>query len=158
LENKHKPRIAVGIPSPAAVWKEGEIYMNLNKTIFNYSLASVLAFAFDKLYSLFGHGVTSSWMSNMFLYLLGLGVGVYTLLKVFVPDIVTSKNYRLFYNTYNSGVALLINGMLLMGILEVAGGSSQIAPWFLYIGSAFIAAGIVKFFMLLIGKKRVAVR
>lgn len=116
--------------------------MNLNKTIFNYALAALLAFGFDKLYSLFGHGVTSSWMSNMFLYLLGLGVGVFTLLKVFIPDIVLSKNYRLAYNIYNSGVALLINGMLLTGILEIAGGTSHVVPFFLYAGIGFVAAGI----------------
>lgn len=117
--------------------------MNLNKTVFNFSLLSLAAFAFDKIYSFFGHGVTSPWLSNMFGFLLGLGVVVFLLLKVFYPGIVKVKGYRLFYNIYNSGVAVLINGMMLKGILEIAGATSVYVQWFLYTGSGLIATGIV---------------
>lgn len=82
-------------------------------------------------------------MSNMYLYLLGFGVLVFSLFRIFIPNIVSRKGYRLFYNTYNSGVATLINGILLNGILEIAGATSQIVPWFLYIGSGLITAAAI---------------
>jgi uncharacterized membrane protein len=106
--------------------------MKLNKTIINYLILTVAAIIFDKVYALFGHGVRSPWMSNMYLYLLGLGALVFTLFKLFIPNIMSCKGYRLFYNVYNSGVAILLNGMLLKGIFKIAGSSSQIVPWFLY--------------------------
>lgn len=87
-------------------------------------------------------------MTNLYLCLLGLGVLVYLLLGIFIPDIVTRKGYRMFYNTYNTGIAVLINGMLLNGILEIAGSTSQYVPWFLYIGGGFLILATVMFFRL----------
>lgn len=127
--------------------------MNLNKTIRNYAFITTGAFLFNKIYALFGHGVTSPWMSNMYLYLLGLGVAVFALIRIFTPGIASCREYRLFFNTYNSGIALLINGMLLYGILDIAGGTSQIVPWFLYIGGAMIAAATVMLIKLLSEKQ-----
>jgi Protein of unknown function (DUF2871). len=121
--------------------------MKLNKTIMNYVILAIAAFAFNNIYSLFGHGVTSSWMSNMYLYLLGLGALVFLLIKLFIPNIIQCKGYRLFYNIYNSGVAVLINGMLLKGILDIAGSTSYIVPWFLYVGCGLIVLAAIIFFL-----------
>lgn len=128
--------------------------MKINKTIFIYFLLAITAFLLDKIYALFGHGVTSPWMSNMYLYLLGFGVFVFLLFRIFIPDIVSRKGYRLFYNTYNSGIAVLMNGMLLYGILEIAGGTSQIVPWFLYVGCGLIAVAVVLFCIIVSRKAR----
>jgi hypothetical protein len=129
--------------------------MSLDKTIRNYAFITAGAFLFDKIYALFGHGVSSPWMSNMYLYLLVLGVAVFALLRIFTPDIASRKGCRLFFNLYNSGLAALINGMLLYGILDIAGGTSQIVPWFLYIGSALMAAAAVLFVKILaVGHRR----
>jgi len=129
--------------------------MKLNRTIITYIILTIGALLFDRTYSLFAHGVSSPWMSNMYLYLLGLGVLVFLLFKIFVPDIVTQKGYRLFFNTYNSGIAVLITGMLQKGILDIAGSSSQFVPWFFYTAYVFIAAAIVMFFALI---RRIALK
>lgn len=120
--------------------------MKLNKTIINYGLIAAGAFLFSKIYSHFGHGVASPWMSNLYLCFLGLGVLVFLLFRIFIPGIVNRKGYRLFYNTYNSAIAFLADGMLLRDILEIAGGTSAIVPWFLYIGCGLIAASGVLFY------------
>ena len=71
--------------------------MNLNKTILSYTFLTIGIFLFDKIYAIFGHGVTSHWMSNAYLYLLGLGVFVFVLFRIFMPDIVNIKGYPLFF-------------------------------------------------------------
>ena len=98
---------------------------------------------------LFGHGVPSSWMSNAYLYVLGLGVFVFILLKILIPEIVQQKGYSFFHQIYGSGIAILINGMLLRGILEIAGGSSAYVSWFFFVGWGFIALGVVLFLKML---------
>jgi len=119
--------------------------MKLNRTITNYIILTVGAFLFNKIYALFGHGVTSPWMTNLYLFFLVLGVLVFSLFRIFVPDIISHKGYRLFFNTYNSGIAVFANGMLLYGILEIAGGTSQIVPWFLYIGCGLLTIAVFMF-------------
>lgn len=126
--------------------------MNLNRTIINYLMLAVFAFVFDKIYAIFGHGVASPWMSDMYLFLLGSGTFAFLLIRIFIPDIVSHKGYRLFYNIYNSGIAMFTNGMLLYGILEIAGGTSNIVPWFLYTGSGLIAIAVVMFCRVAAGK------
>ena len=126
--------------------------MKLNKTILNYSLFTIGTFLFAKIYLLFGHGVTSLWMSHAYLYILGLGVFVFILIKVLTPEIVRQKDFRMFYPIYNSGVAILINGMLLRGILEIAGGSSAYVAWFFFVGWGCIAIGVVLFLKMLISR------
>ena len=127
--------------------------MNLNKTIITYFFSAMGVFLFAKIYMLFGHGVTSLWMSNAYLYLLGLGAFVFISLKIFFPEIVLYKGYRLFCQTYNSGIAILINGMLLYGILEIAGGTSGYISWFFGVGIGLMAMGAVLFVKMKITRK-----
>lgn len=124
--------------------------MKLNKTIITYSLLTIGIYLFARIYQLFGHGVTSPWMSNAYPYVLGLGVLVFTLLQIAIPQIVQQKGYRLFYQIYNSGVAILINGMLLRGILEIAGSSSAYVPWFFLVGWGLIGIGTVLLLKMLV--------
>jgi len=119
--------------------------MKIRKTIIAYLLFTIGVFIFNKIYALFGHGVTSRWMSNAYLYLLGFGVCTFSIIKMFSPKIEEHKRFSLFYITYNSGVAILINGMLLLGILEIAGGASPFAMWYLYIGYGSITAAVIMF-------------
>ncbi len=93
-------------------------------------------------------------MANAYLYLLGLGALVFVLFRIFIPDIVTFKGYPFFFRTYNSGIAILINGMLLYGIIEIAGGTSSIVAWFLYIGSGVIVIAGLILIKLFLGKLR----
>lgn len=126
--------------------------MNLNKTIIRYVLSAIGVFLFAKIYTLFGHGVTSLWMSNAYLYLLGMGAFVFILLKIILPDIEQYKGYGPFCQSYNSGIAILINGMLLNGILEIAGGTSLYVSWFFVAGISLMAIGLVLFIKMMISK------
>ena len=128
--------------------------MKLNKTIITYIFITIGVFLFDKIYSLFGHGITSNWMSNAYLYVLWLGVLVFLLFRVFLPDIVNDKGYPLFFRMHNSGIAILINGMLLYGIIEIAGGSSAFVSWFLVAGSGLIGFAAVLAAIMFIRKTR----
>ncbi len=124
--------------------------MKLKNTIITYSLFTIGIYLFAKMYELFGHGVTSLWMSNAYLYLLGLGVFAFVLIKMSIPEIVQQRGFRPFYQIYNSGIAILINGMLLRGILEIAGGSSAYVSWFLFVGWGLIGIGVVLFLKMLV--------
>jgi len=124
--------------------------MKIKKMIIKYLFASLGVFLFARIYTLFGHGVTSSSMSNAFLLSLGLGAFVFCLLKLNLPDIVQYKGYWQFCQIYNSGIAILINGMLLKGILEIAGGTSAFISWFFVIGIGLMGIGIMLFIRMLI--------
>jgi hypothetical protein len=124
--------------------------MKIRKTIIAYLFFTIGVFIFNKIYAIFGHGVSSHWMSNAYLYLLGLGVGAFAGIEIFTPSIEQDERFPLFYNTYNTGVAILINGMLLLGIIEIAGGTSPFAMWYLYIGYGVIAAAIAIFIFIIL--------
>jgi len=115
----------------------------LNKTVVVYTFLAVFAVIFTKIYGLFGHGVTSLWMSNMYLVLVGGGAVIFLTIKGLAVDITDCTMFRLFYNIYNSGIAIIVNGMLLKGILEIAGATSGIVVWFLYVGTAFIVCAVL---------------
>ena len=67
-----------------------------------------------------------------------------------MPDIVQYKGYWQFCQIYNSGIAILINGMLLKGILEIAGGTSAFISWFFVIGIGLMGIGIMLFIRMMI--------
>jgi len=115
----------------------------LNKTVAVYTFLAVFAVVFTKIYGLFGHGVTSLWMSKMYLVLVGGGAVVFLAIKGLAADITECGMFRLFYNIYNSGIAIMVNGMLIKGILEIAGATSGVVVWFLYIGVAFIICALI---------------
>lgn len=94
------------------------------KTIVIFVISTIFAFIFNKVYGIFGHGVTSPYMTYMFLYPLVGGVLFYGIIMLFIPSIVNKKKYRFFYNIYNSGIAILTVGSLLRGVMEIAGTSS----------------------------------
>lgn len=91
------------------------------KTIVIFSIMTIFTFIFDKVYGIFGHGVTSPYMTYMFLYPLLGSVLFYGIIMLLIPSIVNKKRYRFFYNIYNSGIAVLTVGSFLRGIMEIAG-------------------------------------
>lgn len=91
------------------------------KTIVIFSIMTIFTFIFDKVYGIFGHGVTSPYMTYMFLYPLLGGVLFYGIIMLLIPSIVNKKRYRFFYNIYNSGIAVLTVGSFLRGIMEITG-------------------------------------
>lgn len=115
----------------------------IKKTIFVYLALSFAAIAVDNIYAIFGHGVRSSAMTWMFLYPLIGGALLYFLILLLIPWINRFAGYRLFYNTYNSGIALLTVGSFLKGILNIAGSSSPYTGLFQTVGWLFISCGLI---------------
>ena len=113
------------------------------KTVFVYLAAAVLCLFFNSVYALFGHGVRSGSMTQMFLYPLIGGALVFWMLR-FLPNLGYSANYRLFFNCHNAGIATLVAFSLMTGVFETAGTASDeplifsIAGWAL-IGIGFLA-------------------
>lgn len=104
------------------------------KTIVIFIMITIFTFIFNKVYGIFGHGVTSPYMTYMFLYPLVGGVLFYGIVMLFIPSIVNKKKYRFFYNIYNSGIAILTVGSLLRGVMEIAGTSSFYLIFYTLIG------------------------
>ncbi len=127
---------------------------HFNKTITIYIMITFFLFIFNYIYGLFGHGVSSKSMSNMYLVSLFLGVLFFSLIKIILPKINLQIKYRLFYNIHNSSVALLVNGLMLTGIIEIAGGSSYLISWFFYIGCFLLIISIIMFISMLHSLKR----
>lgn len=111
-----------------------------------YLEAAALCILFDRVYALFGHGVSSAAMTFMFLYpLLGgaLPFGVCWAAKLHIARPVRCR--RLLFNTYNSGVAALTVASALTGVFEIAGTSSPYTVWLTAAGAALCAFGAIGF-------------
>ena len=115
------------------------------KTMIVYLGVSAFCFLFSSVYSLYGHGVRSASLSLMFLYPLLGGALVFLPLWVFGPLPDEIPHCRLFYNLYNSGVAALILGSALRGVLEIAGTSSPYTVFFPVAGWLFAGIGALGF-------------
>ena len=120
------------------------------KTAISYGAVTISCILFAKIYGLFGHGVTSSAMSLMFLFPLLGGLLPFLLLWLIGLPKMQDENadparlanqYRFFYNSYNSGVATLTVGSLLSGILEIAGTASPYLIAFTIGGWLMLAIG-----------------
>jgi hypothetical protein len=115
----------------------------VRRTILVYLSITVFCVVFDKVYALFGHGVSSDSMTLMFLYPFLGGVLPFTLLFLFIPQADQVKWYRFLYNAYNSGIATLTIGSLLDGIFEIAGTSSPYLLGFAVCGWSMTAIGLL---------------
>jgi hypothetical protein len=115
----------------------------VRKTIWVYLIMTILMIVINKVYGLFGHGVHSAAMTWMFLYPLLGGVLLFFLLDRLLPEQVTRfSGYRLFYNSYNSGIATLTVGSFLKGVFAIAGTDSAYLAGFYVAGGLFIAGGL----------------
>ena len=110
---------------------------NFTKTIVTYLILSVLAIVVNKVYGMFGHGVSSKAMTWMFLYPLIGGTLFYLAINGFANKISRFSGYRLAYNIYNSGIATLTFGSFLKGIIQIAGASSPYIVFYYVVGGLF---------------------
>lgn len=96
----------------------------------------------EKIYVLFGHGVTSPAMTWMFLFPLAGGLLIYLVNRAKV-DIEDAERLRSFSNLYHSGIATLTVGSFLKGVLEIAGTDSVYLLYFYIVGFGMVLLGIV---------------
>lgn len=114
------------------------------KTFLVYLALSAFCIVFDQVYALFGHGVRSASMTYMFLYPLTGGAVPFLLLWIGSPKR-EIPGFRLLYNIYNSGIAMLTLQSLLTGIMEIAGTSSPYNILFTICGSILVFAGFAAY-------------
>lgn len=120
-----------------------DIRSKSNKTIIVYLAVSIFLIIVNKVYAIFGHGVSSGYMTWMFLYTLLGGSVFYLLIGLLQPELVKYSGYRAFYNLYNSGIALMTVGSFMKGVFEIAGTDSPFVAYYFMIGFLFITAGFV---------------
>lgn len=121
------------------------------KTWAAYLLLSAFCILFDRVYALYGHGVSSPFMSLMFLYPLLMGFVPFAALCFLFREFAQARHYRFYYNAYNSGIASITVASLLNGIFEIAGTDSPyvvlltLTGWAMAIfGACGMISGIVR--------------
>lgn len=92
------------------------------------------------IYSFFSHGVSSPFMTWMFLVPLLLGALPGFLWAKLQPCPETVR-VRMGGSLYAGGMAALVNGMMLRGILDIAGTSSPYIPVFWGLGGLLMVVG-----------------
>jgi hypothetical protein len=125
------------------------------KTAIVYIAVAAFCVIFDRVYTLFGHGVTSAAMDCMFLYPLVGGALPYLILWQWAPFADQTAHFRLYCNTHNSGIAALTTGSALIGVFEIAGTSSDYTIAFFILGWTLFAVGLLGYAFTLI-RRRVA--
>lgn len=126
------------------------------KTAIIFLAVSVFCIVFNKIYAVFGHGVSSDSMTFMFLYPLLCGALPFLLIWFAGPQPDTVAFYRFSYNIFNSGIALLTVGSLLNGIFEIAGTSSVYLIVFTVFGWTFLSVGIIVYMVNLFRRHQTA--
>ena len=114
--------------------------MNTNGTVKVYIFTTLFCIVFNYVYSLFGHGVSSPFMSYAFVFSLMLGVGGF--LAVGWLNVAN----RMAFNLYNAGIATLTVGSLLQGIIDIAGADTAYPVYYFLVGSVFVVVGGLMYF------------
>ena len=97
---------------------------------------------FHLVYAHFSHGVDSLAMQLMYLTVLIFGATFYALLGVLKPQLHALSGYRLFTNLYNMGLAAVVFGQLIQGIVEIAGTGSGFVRYYYVLGITGMSLGI----------------
>lgn len=109
-------------------------------TVKTYIFATLFCIVFNTVYSLFGHGVTSPFMSYAYVFSLVLGVGGFILVGQLHLE------NRVAFNLYNAGIATLTVGSLLRGIIDIAGADTIYPVYYFVVGAGLVAVGGVMYF------------
>ena len=105
-----------------------------------YVFTTLLCFVFNYIYSLFGHGVSSPFMSYAFIFSLVLGVVGFSVIGWLKVE------NRIAFNLTNAGIATLIVGSILRGIIDIAGADTTYPIYYFFVGTIFVAAGGLMYF------------
>jgi hypothetical protein len=109
---------------------------------------SIFTWLFNFIYQLFAHGVKSNYHASMWIVMLG-GAIFYLLLNQ-IPDIRHRRFYSLFTKVLNTSVAFLIVGMILRGIIDIAGSASNYIVWYFNISLVGFVVSILLFVLMLL--------
>ncbi len=104
--------------------------------------AGIAAFCvvFCLIYEQFSFGEHSDAMRRMFLVPLLGGVLPFALLAA--SDLLSGLS-RVAFNLWNSGIAVLVSGCLITGIIEISGRVSDYSLYYWIAGGVFLAAAVV---------------
>lgn len=114
--------------------------MNTKITVKIYVFTTLFCIAFNYIYSLFGHGVSSPFMSYAFVFSLVLGV------VGFVGIGRLNLDNRVAFNLYNAGIATLTVGSILRGIIDIAGADTTYPIYYFCVGTILVATGGLLYF------------
>lgn len=114
--------------------------MSTQKTAVIYLFTTLFCIALNYVYSLFGHGVSSPFMSYAFVFSLVLGVVGFILLGWLDLD------NRVAFNLYNAGIATLTAGSILRGIIDIAGADTTYPVYYFFVGTVFVVVGGLMYF------------
>jgi hypothetical protein len=109
--------------------------MNTKTTVKIYVFTILFCIVFNYIYSLFGHGVSSPFMSYAFIFSLVLGVVGFIVLGQL------NLHNRIAYNLYNAGIATLTVGSILRGIIDIAGADTTYPVYYFLIGAVLVVIG-----------------
>jgi hypothetical protein len=114
--------------------------MNTKRIVRIYVFTTLLCIAFNYVYSLFGHGVSSPFMSHAFVFSLVLGaVGFAVFGRLNLSNRVASS-------LYNAGIATLTVGSILRGIIDIAGADTAYPVYYFSVGTVLVATGGLVYF------------
>lgn len=111
-----------------------ELLKKNKKAIIGYFITTIICIIINFIYGKFGHGVSSNYMTYMFLYPLILGV-ILTCMNIKQNKIIEDLNI--------CGIATLTLGSFINGIFAIAGTASDFQPIFYWVGWAFIVIEII---------------
>lgn len=122
----------------------------MSRFLKSYGVVCALLLLATRIYGLFSHGVSSLSMELMFLPVLIGGI-IFLWLDGFMPDKVQRQPlYTVYTYTFHTAIAMMVNGMLVSGILHIAGSESDkiiifdIAAYFFIAATAIILIKIIR--------------
>ena len=88
-----------------------------------YSITTIFLYFFAKIYTHYSYGESSAYMNNMYLIML-FGGFINLLIQL---ALINFKHYfKAAHNLYNSGLACIISGMLIKGIINISGRYTEV--------------------------------
>lgn len=109
----------------------------IRKTIKIYIVVTVISIIFSYIYEMFSYGEYSNYMRFLFVVPI-IGEITYEIIYFLKINIT-----RATYNLFNSGIAILMSGMLIKGIINISGRYTNYDIIYWILGTIFILSAII---------------
>lgn len=109
----------------------------IRKTIKIYIVVTVISIIFGYIYEMFSYGEYSNYMRFLFVVPI-IGEITYEIIYLLKINIT-----RATYNLFNSGIAILMSGMLIKGIINISGRYTNYDIIYWILGTIFILSAII---------------